>query len=77
MTDIVNTADQDEVILAIDAARARRGRPLDESFDRVVRDLVLGVPVAGCELDRFGITAIGLLTEQEAEALQRQGQLFN
>lgn len=76
--DYVATLGQDEVILAIDATRARRERGLDDGFARVVQDLVYGVPVAGSELDRWGITAIGLLTAEEAAEIQeRQGALFN
>jgi hypothetical protein len=73
---IVDTRDQDEVILVIDAARLRKAG-LDEQFARIVGDLVLGMPVAGCEMDQYGLQALLLVTEEECAMRDRQADLFD
>lgn len=74
--DFVDTSDQDEVILAIPTKLIRRDGQIAPHLARVIGNLVLGVPVAGADLDRWGITAIGMLTAEEAAARRAQYELF-
>lgn len=60
MQSIVRTDSFEEVVIAVATGPLRRDGILGADFHRVIGDLVLGVPVLGAELDRFGIDAFGL-----------------
>ena len=74
--EIVETAHQDEVILVIDAARLRK-IGIDDRFRSLVSDLVMGTPVAGCEMDHYGVSALEILTAEERAAREQQADLFD
>lgn len=68
--DIVDTSDQDEVIIAIPTAAIRASGVVTDELKAVIGDLILGRRVAGARLDQWGLTAIGLLTMEEAARLR-------
>lgn len=71
--DVVDTRDVAELTITIPTARARDGSEMPAQLARVIRDLVMGVPVAGCELDQWGLIASELLTPEQAQHLAEEG----
>lgn len=76
-TDVVDTGNQDEVVIAIPTAAIRAAGEVTADLQAVIADLILGRPVAGRSMDRWGLTAMGFLTMEEAADLQRQANLFD
>lgn len=71
--DHVDTRDVPELTITIPTALPRGEDGMPAELARILADLVMGVPVAGCELDRWGLVASELLTPEQARYLAEKG----
>lgn len=72
--DHVDTRDVPELTITIPTAAPRAEGWMPAELARIIADLVMGVPVAGCELDHWGLVASELLTPEQAAALVDDGR---